>query len=185
MVEVAYEKCGIGTSAGGLLVDLASLMYASLRYAPCASLDHTISYGASEGYPPTPLPAGYGRRKSRSSDMLSKTSASGLLIACFVGYHERAPKLFRRRGRAGVAGAYNQSSRRAGHAHSTGVERIKSRFISPLYSGGFCASLRLAGHRRPGGRGYGRNCELHLAQVRGAYREIVGVSLPTFIPETG
>jgi len=29
MVEVAYEKCGIGTSAGGLLVDLASLMYAS------------------------------------------------------------------------------------------------------------------------------------------------------------
>jgi hypothetical protein len=156
-----------------------------VRYAPCASLDHTISYGASEGYPPTPLPAGYGRRKSRSSDMLSKTSASGLLIACFVGYHERAPKLFRRRGRAGVAGAYNQSSRRAGHAHSTGVERIKSRLISPLYSGGFCASLRLAGHRRPGGRGCGRNCELHLAQVRGAYREIVGVSLPTFIPETG
>ena len=45
MVEVAYEKCGIGTSAGGLLVDLPSLMYASLRYAPCASLDHTNPMG--------------------------------------------------------------------------------------------------------------------------------------------
>jgi len=31
----------------------------------------------------------------------------------------------------------------------------------------------------------GRNCELHFAQVRGAYREIAGVSLPTFMPETG
>ena len=81
MVEVAYEKCGIGTSAGGLLVDLPSLMYASLCDTRHAGAWTTHPVGSSEGYPPTPLPAGYRGRKSRSSDILSKTSASGWLIA--------------------------------------------------------------------------------------------------------
>lgn len=31
----------------------------------------------------------------------------------------------------------------------------------------------------------GRNCELHFAQIRGAYQEFAGVCLPTFMPETG
>ena len=30
-----------------------------------------------------------------------------------------------------------------------------------------------------------RNCELHLAQVRGSAREPDGVVFPTFLPETG
>ena len=31
----------------------------------------------------------------------------------------------------------------------------------------------------------GRNCELHLAQVRGNFQPFAGVRLPTFMPETG
>ncbi|MBM3679474.1 MAG: hypothetical protein FJW96_16605 [Actinobacteria bacterium] len=31
----------------------------------------------------------------------------------------------------------------------------------------------------------GRNCEIHAAQVRGASAPFRGVSLPTFLPETG
>ncbi len=31
----------------------------------------------------------------------------------------------------------------------------------------------------------GRNCELHIAQVRGVFRESQGVVLPTFMPESG
>jgi GNAT superfamily N-acetyltransferase len=31
----------------------------------------------------------------------------------------------------------------------------------------------------------GRNCELHFAQVRGAFQPFRGVTLPTFMPETG
>jgi hypothetical protein len=31
----------------------------------------------------------------------------------------------------------------------------------------------------------GRNCELHFAQVRGAFTPFAGVSMPTFMPETG
>jgi len=30
-----------------------------------------------------------------------------------------------------------------------------------------------------------RNCELHLAQVRGDYRTPTGLVMPTFMPETG
>ncbi len=31
----------------------------------------------------------------------------------------------------------------------------------------------------------GRNCEVHIAQVRGAFRESQGLVLPTFMPESG
>jgi hypothetical protein len=31
----------------------------------------------------------------------------------------------------------------------------------------------------------GRNVELHFAQVRGPYQPFTGISLPTFMPETG
>lgn len=51
MVEVAYEKCGIGTSAGGLLVDLPWLMYASLSDTRHAGVWTTHPIGSSEGYP--------------------------------------------------------------------------------------------------------------------------------------
>jgi GNAT superfamily N-acetyltransferase len=30
-----------------------------------------------------------------------------------------------------------------------------------------------------------RNCELHLCQVRGAFKPLQGISMPTFLPETG
>lgn len=31
----------------------------------------------------------------------------------------------------------------------------------------------------------GRNCEVHFAQVRGSCAPFLGVTLPTFMPETG
>jgi hypothetical protein len=30
-----------------------------------------------------------------------------------------------------------------------------------------------------------RNCELHLCQVRGEFQSFRGISMPTFLPETG
>jgi len=30
-----------------------------------------------------------------------------------------------------------------------------------------------------------RNCELHFCQVLGEFREFRGISMPTFLPETG
>ncbi|MFP6884157.1 MAG: hypothetical protein VCA40_06970 [Roseibacillus sp.] len=30
-----------------------------------------------------------------------------------------------------------------------------------------------------------RNCEMHVAQVRGEARDFRGVNMPTFMPETG
>jgi hypothetical protein len=31
----------------------------------------------------------------------------------------------------------------------------------------------------------GRNCEFHFYQVRGEFRPFQGISMPTFLPETG
>jgi hypothetical protein len=30
-----------------------------------------------------------------------------------------------------------------------------------------------------------RNCELHIYQVRGQFKPFQGISMPTFLPETG
>mgnify|MGYP001315379057 CR=1 FL=1 len=130
----------------------------ALRYAACGSLDHTSLWGPPRAIPLRRFLRAIGDGKAVHRTCSPRPRLADCLSHVSLGIMNAHPNYYRSRGRAGVAGVYNQSSRRAGQAHSTGVERIKSRFIFPLYSGGFCASVRLSGHRVDGaGRGHRRS----------------------------
>jgi len=124
MVEVAYEKCGVGTSAGDLLVDLPSLMTRiALRYASCGSLDHLS--GPPRAIPLRRFLRAMGDGKAAHRTCSPRPRLADCVSDVSLGIMNAHPNYYRSRGRAGFAGVYNQSSRRAAQAHSTGVERIK------------------------------------------------------------
>jgi hypothetical protein len=62
------------------------------------------------------------------------------------------------------------------HAQLAAMPDRQPVFLVPARAEGLVASLYQWG---------ARNCEMHVAQVRGEARDFRGVTMPTFMPETG